>query len=652
MTDITDPGQGQAGVNSRSSGTSASSSSGGGNPRRARRTMSMVEDVGVYDSSCGYCKSRSGSRNFTSRGLWAHTLTVQDYQDLLDRGWRRSGMFLYKPCMKVTCCPPYTIRLKVDQFVAAKDQMRVLRRMQRYLDGSYNGPQTVGDLQEEKDSIDERDGGLSLDSVVASSSDETPSVVERVVAVESGVREKEKLISSLKDAIKLSVTKCAEKGLLPLNLDFPEPSVKPITQKVKGKMSTESKADYTCNIAFPLAAAVKRRKNSGGEDAGGADIHQWNLLLSTPQEVAENLVILLTELSIPGVSSVKACKGHLNFVLTDVIMLSPEPPRVESLANGETTGSEELGEVVEGTSTGSTRQLEIRMARSSFIEEEFALYKKYQIHIHKDRPEDVRDTSYKKFLVDSPLTFVPPANDGTTPSCGFGSFHQQYRLDGKLIAVGVVDILPYCLSSKYLFWDPDFAFLSLGKYSALKEIAWVQKEQTVCPSLQFYYLGFYIHSCPKMRYKAAYHPSELLCPERYRWVSYELARTALEERPYVCLSDLTTTSKGIEHCEDSRGHQGSTDRHSNGVEVQLPSNELAGNLEERNGAVADQPSLDMSAVVDEILLYLRGARLLYKHLREIQTLPRHQLEEIASNLQMYAEDVGSPLAMRMLYVLS
>ena len=31
---------------------------------------------------------------------------------------------------------------------------------------------------------------------------------------------------------------------------------------------------------------------------------------------------------------------------------------------------------------------------------------------------------------------------GITPSCGYGSFHQQYWLDGKLIAVGVVDVLP------------------------------------------------------------------------------------------------------------------------------------------------------------------------------------------------------------------
>ena len=107
------------------------------------------------------------------------------------------------------------------------------------------------------------------------------------------------------------------------------------------------------------------------------------------------------------------------------------------------------------------RRLEIRLKRSSFDPEEFALYKKYQIKVHDDAPDHVSEGSYRRFLVNTPLVFVPPTDDGTVPPCGFGSFHQQYVIDGRLVAVGVIDILPRCLSSKYLFWDPDFAFLSL-----------------------------------------------------------------------------------------------------------------------------------------------------------------------------------------------
>lgn len=31
-------------------------------------------------------------------------------------------------------------------------------------------------------------------------------------------------------------------------------------------------------------------------------------------------------------------------------------------------------------------------------------------------------------------------------------------------------------------------------------------------------MGFYIHSCPKMRYKGKLNPSDLLCPETYVWL--------------------------------------------------------------------------------------------------------------------------------------
>ena len=67
--------------------------------------------------------------------------------------------------------------------------------------------------------------------------------------------------------------------------------------------------------------------------------------------------------------------------------------------------------------------------------------------------------------------------------------------------MGVVDILNTCLSSVYLFYDPEYSFLSLGRVSALQEIAFTQKINSAHPDFRYYYMGFYIHSCPKMKYK-------------------------------------------------------------------------------------------------------------------------------------------------------
>ena len=40
-----------------------------------------------------------------------------------------------------------------------------------------------------------------------------------------------------------------------------------------------------------------------------------------------------------------------------------------------------------------------------------------------------------------------------------------------------------------------------SQVSALKEIEWVAQASQQCPSLKYYYLGFYLHNCHRMRYK-------------------------------------------------------------------------------------------------------------------------------------------------------
>ncbi|KAF9151525.1 Arginyl-tRNA--protein transferase 1, partial [Actinomortierella ambigua] len=106
----------------------------------------------------------------------------------------------------------------------------------------------------------------------------------------------------------------------------------------------------------------------------------------------------------------------------------------------------------------------------------------------------------------------------------------------KLIAVSVIDILPSCVSAVYFFYDPTYSVLSLGKYSAQREIALVQElhQNPEYASLQYYYMGFYIFTCPKMSYKAQYEPSLLLDPETYTWVDFEKCKKILGDKRYSC----------------------------------------------------------------------------------------------------------------------
>ena len=74
---------------------------------------------------------------------------MDDYQNLIDCGWTRCGKILEKPEMERTCCPPHTIRLKVDAFVPTREQKCVQRWIQRYLDGTNDGSKFGGDRQKE-----------------------------------------------------------------------------------------------------------------------------------------------------------------------------------------------------------------------------------------------------------------------------------------------------------------------------------------------------------------------------------------------------------------------------------------------------------------------------------------------------------------------
>lgn len=279
----------------------------------------------------------------------------------------------------------------------------------------------------------------------------------------------------------------------------PKSGVKKVKSQMKRKLkdiiTKEEDLIYTCNVSFQIAAYIKK-----------LDPKVENLDSVSPNIIAQELAASISSDKISGFI-IKACNGHLNFYA--------DAKQETTLVEKPVQANQVLKKINEITPQ-KRRKLEIRMKRSEFDPDEYALYVKYQTLVHQDKR--FSKESYIRFLVDTPIPSVEPDGSSRVSPCGFGSFHQQYLIDGRIIAVGVVDILPKCLSSKYLFWDPDFAFLSLGKFTALKEIQWVREMQAHCPNLEYYYLGYYIHSCNKMRYKAAYRPSELLCPLRFEYV--------------------------------------------------------------------------------------------------------------------------------------
>ncbi|MCJ1288582.1 Arginyl-tRNA--protein transferase 1 [Xylographa carneopallida] len=170
----------------------------------------------------------------------------------------------------------------------------------------------------------------------------------------------------------------------------------------------------------------------------------------------------------------------------------------------------------------------VTLEADTYTEEKYFLFANYQKVVHKEPPSRISKSGFRSFLC-SGLAQTTYEQDGKERK--LGSYHQCYRLDGRLIAMGVLDLMPQCLSSVYLMYHECVNDWEFGKLSALQEIA-----LAVEAGYRYYYMGYYIHSCTKMRYKSTFHPTSVLDPETYDWDPLDQDMMArLSARAYVSL---------------------------------------------------------------------------------------------------------------------
>ncbi|PWN31342.1 uncharacterized protein FA14DRAFT_128369 [Meira miltonrushii] len=371
--------------------------------------LSIITPIGYNTSTCGYC-SEPGSgkvnrkKSSKSYGLWAHHLTPESYQSMLDRGWRRSGQYIYRPdCGKDgTCCAQLAIRLDVKSFKPNKEQRQAFNSIQNFIRSSNSRH----NLYDRNDSI--------------------------------------------------TISNALRKGKYTRNWD-----VEDEWNRIEWQNDQQDHLLFRANVQKDLS---ERKK-------------------------------LLAQID------------------------PPLPPQRKRL------------------------QVTLHHAKSS--NEKYQLFRKYQAKVHKEQEDEISDQDgFERFLCHSPFL---PTMKGTqqcqSPIPGekvdmyskspihFDLYHMEWRLDDRLIAVGVLDILPRCISSVYLFYDPDDSGLQLGKVSALREIALVRQIQRKegMGSVGHYSMGLYVHSCAKMRYKAKYQPSEILDPECCKWIRFEQIAKQLDK---------------------------------------------------------------------------------------------------------------------------
>ena len=120
--------------------------------------------------------------------------------------------------------------------------------------------------------------------------------------------------------------------------------------------------------------------------------------------------------------------------------------------------------------------------------EYYDLYQRYQRARHPEGGMDNDDyDSYQSFLLQSHLD----------------TLLVEFRDQGVLRMVSVIDLLGDGLSSVYTFYEPDLPHARFGVYNVLWQIELCRKL-----NLDFVYLGYWIKNSRKMSYKTRYQPAQ------------------------------------------------------------------------------------------------------------------------------------------------
>ncbi|XP_043193463.1 arginyl-tRNA--protein transferase 1-like isoform X1 [Amphibalanus amphitrite] len=422
---------------------------------------------------CGYCKSKKG---FIAQGMWAHALDVQEYQALLDRGWRRSGCYCYKPVMHEICCPLYTIRCDALGVRLTKSQKKIAKRMRNFL----------------------HKGSAKLNQQETSAGDDTMdgSVEHGHVDLEIDAETLEKMASRASGDL--------PQGAALLNGDLAD----------SPRTKVEGPSDLT--------------SSETGESTGQTTV--TTKLSERPASSASQTSVQPGEGMDPSRPPCKKQKALRRERWRKKHGDAPLPAAGGCGGGGGGGAPIPLEELLKPPEDAK-HTLELRLVSTAPSNREFAstkaasyqVYKQYQMAVHGDTEDKCCMRTFERFLCATPLKGAPP----------YGAYHHQYWLDGELIAVGVLDVLPSCVSSKYFYYLPRFGFLSLGTYGSLRELELTRQLQRSRPELRYYYMGYYIHTCPKMRYKGRIGPSDLLCPETYTWHPLSACEPLLDKHKYA-----------------------------------------------------------------------------------------------------------------------
>ena len=492
-------------------------------------------------SKCGYCNKEGSSYSF---GMIVDSYPVDIYERMMKDGWRRCGSYVYIPNLEKSCCKLYTHRLSVEDFQINKEQKKVMKRFRKYLSGEYEKNLEKNKKKDDKkvDIKEEKKEGIGGDKIL------------------------KKIEKILTDYIK------QEKYLDIISKYFNSIDKNILLQKLaqthaRKNTNKKFKFDYSIDFIFIIRKIIESTVEKNKIQFNAYDNLQTDLFNHFKTFYSSENEIL--ELS--------AKTGHINII--DKSKINTANIKIEKEIKNEIKTEKNKKENIKPKKIKEDKKDKISEQKEKYTfdyfpeivnepeiylplkhvytleltdkikmnGEKFEVYKKYQKNVHKESDDEITKEGYNESwglsnLVDKKGIKLPQdlPNKTKHPEIypkKYGCYNLIHRIDGKIVAVGIVDILPNYLSSVYLYYDTDYQFLDLGVVTAILEIEYARSFHALIDNnFKYYTLGFYSENIQKLRYKGFYYPTQILDRFTMNYVFLRDVQQILKEGKHVQLS--------------------------------------------------------------------------------------------------------------------
>ena len=501
------------------------------NQEKLRINITQLKELNLF--GCGYCKHQSvqiKSRLKNEIMMKIKSIPLDIYQNLVEKGWSKSGTLIYKRNYEKSCCKIYQPRVNINNFKISKEQKKVMKKFRKYLSGEY-----------EQNKFNKLYNNINDNYIKEKEKEKEKPKEEDEIQNKIDAKLREYIMST--NFLNI-LNKCL-KNEDDINLIYE----KLIYTKIRKNNNKKFNYDYSCDLIFIIknVLTILKKKNVIEENS----INTNNINDKGVNEENDEYKNFINEIYNDINNFYKSDNnyedisfnektGHINFKMKNKSIITKENKKQEKkeYKKENKTNLNQINIQKEKEKYNLEYFKEIVTEPEIYLplkhiytieltdkieleptEERYLLYQKYQLAVHK---ETTTVQSYNNFIGISPIinkyiNLPPDLNTKTRhPELypkHYGMHNLIHRIDGKIIAVTVIDILPNYFESLYCYYDPDFSFLDLGVVTAIREIEYAKSvQELINKNLTYYTMGEMSLSVKKLQYKSNYSPMEIMDP--------------------------------------------------------------------------------------------------------------------------------------------